>query len=199
MSTSRPPVPKRRSRRAVPSRFRAAPPAQARSRETMDRFAEATEELLRDRPFEEISIQEIARRADRPIGSFYARFGCKDALLPHLYRRYHEGLEALFASRLARFAWEELDFPATVGAIVDFLLGIYVERAWLIRTLALFARSRPEALPDDLVERRGRLYDGPAQLLLRHRAHIAHRNPEAAVRFGLFLVSSVTREKLLFS
>jgi AcrR family transcriptional regulator len=165
----------------------------------MDRFAEAAEDLLRERRFEEISVQDIARHAGRPVGSFYARFGSKDALVPFLYERYHQGLETGFASRLARVDWQGLAFLPAIRALVDFLLAVYDERRWLIRALVLFARTRPEALPADVVRQRTRLYDMPVAVLLRHRARIAHPDPEAAIRFGVFLVSSVAREKLLFA
>jgi AcrR family transcriptional regulator len=164
----------------------------------MDRFAEATESLLRDRPFEQISIQEIARLAERPIGSFYARFGSKDALLPFLYQRYHESLEALFAARLARVDWDALGFDTTIEALVDFLVGVYDERRWLLRALALFARSQPAALPADVVGARSRVFDLPIRILARHRASITHADAEAAIGFAVFIVSSVAREKLLF-
>jgi len=173
-------------------------PAQQRGHDTADRFATATEDLLRTKPFEEISIRDVVRRAGRPIGSFYARFASKEALLPFLYQRYHEGLEELFAARLARIDWASLDLEAAVAALVDFLIAQYTERPWLIRALALFTRSRPEALPLDLVERRRRVYDHAVRVLIRHRTRIAHRDPEAAIRFGVFLVSCVAREKLLF-
>jgi AcrR family transcriptional regulator len=183
---------------AKPTRWRRSAPIQQRSRETMDRFAEAAEELLRERPFEEISVQEIAAHAERPIGSFYARFASKDALLPFLYERYHEGLEEVFTTRLGRHDWEALDFLCTVEAIVDFLLGIYDERRWLIRALALFARMQPDALPRDFVAQRRRIFDLPAGILARHAERIAHADPQAAARFGVLVVSSVIREKLLF-
>jgi len=79
------------------------------------------------------------------------------------------------------------------------VLETYAERRWLIRALALFARSRPEALPDDILSRRRRAYEPMVEVLLRHRARIAHEDPEAAIRFGIFLVSSTAREKLLFA
>src|SRR5437867_10691217 len=111
----------RRRRPRVATRWRCALPAQARSRETIERFAQAAERLLRTRPFEEITVQEIVRRARRPIGSFYARFSTKEALLPFLYRRYHQGLEGLMASRLERVPWARLGFEQTVEALVEFL------------------------------------------------------------------------------
>src|SRR5262245_61977895 len=184
--------------RPVSPRFHYAEPAQIRGRETQERFAAAAEELLKDRPFEAISVQEIVRRAGRPIGSFYARFASKEALLPLLYQRYHTGLEPWVAARLERHDWARLDFPTTVSAMVEFLVALYDERRWLIRALALFARSHPTALPSDVVENRRRLFDHIASILARHRAHITHPDPESAARFGVFLVASVVREKLLF-
>jgi len=183
----------------VASRWRCAPAVQARSRETVTLFARATEDLLRGRSFEEIGVQDIVRRAGRPIGSFYARFGSKEALLPLLYQRYHDGLGAQIAARLARIPWPKLDFVRTVEAFVGFVIGIYSERPWLIRALALFARSRPEALPPDIVEQRRAVYEPVNAVLLRHRPRFAHPDPEAAVRFAVFLALSVVREKLLFA
>jgi len=184
---------------AAAARWRLAPPAQARSRETVDRFAQAAEELLRERPFEEIGVQDIARHAGRPVGSFYARFASKDALLPFLYQRYHDGLEALLAARLARVAWSRLGFERTVESVVDLILGMYTERRWLIRALALFARTRPEALPQGIVEQRRRVYEPLEAVLRRHAARIAGDDASAAIRFGVFLVSTVARERLLFA
>src|SRR5205814_5025792 len=189
----------RTGRARAATRWRCAPPVQARSRETVDRFALAAEALLRTRPFEEITVQDIVGRADRPIGSFYARFASKEALLPLLYQRYHDGLEAKVAAHLARVPWVKLDFARTVDAFVAFVIAVYTERPWLIRALALFARLRPEALPSGLVEQRRQVYAPVEAVLLRHRERIAHEDPEAAVRFAIFLALSVAREKLLFA
>jgi AcrR family transcriptional regulator len=179
-------------------RWRWSPPTQERSRETIDRFAAAAEDLLRARPFEQITVQDIVKASGRPIGSFYARFGSKEALLPYLYQRYHDGLEDLYAARFRRVDWNALDLEEGVAAVVDLLLGLYTERRWLIRALALFARTYPEALPADLVEQRRRVFDRPVDALLPHRSRIRHADPSAAIRFGVFLVSSLAREKLLF-
>jgi len=193
-ATRRPPTPA-----DLAPRWRLARPVQARSHETIDLFARAAEELLATRPFEEITVQDIVRRAKRPIGSFYARFGSKDALLPYLYQRYHDGLETVVASRLQRVAWDALGFEETVERLVDFVLANLTDRPWLIRALALFSRTNPEALPDDLARRRRGVIDLIVPILLEHRSRIAHADPEKAIRFGVYLVSTVAREKLLFA
>jgi AcrR family transcriptional regulator len=190
---------RRRPVSRVPRRWRLSRPIQDRSRETAERFAAAAEDLLRTRRFEEISIHDIVRRARRPIGSFYARFASKDALLPFLYERYDEGLAPLLAARIARVRWGALDFEGTAAALVDLMLGLYDERRWLIRAFALFARTRPESLPSDLIERRKQTFDQLIAVLLPHRKKIARPNPEEAIRFAVFVVASVAREKLLFN
>ena len=63
-------------------------PQQTRSRQTLERILDATEELLRKKPFEEINVAEIVGLARSSVGSFYARFGSKEGLLPLLYQRY---------------------------------------------------------------------------------------------------------------
>jgi AcrR family transcriptional regulator len=180
------------------TRWRWSPPTQKRSRETIDRFAEAAENLLREHPFEQITVQDIVKVAGRPTGSFYARFASKEALLPYLYQRYHDDLEGLYASRFRRVDWEAIDLEAAVAEVVDLLLGLYTERRWLLRALALFARMHPEALPQDLLDQRRRVFEQPVDALLPHRSRIRHADPAAAIRFGVFFVSSVARDKLLF-
>ncbi len=54
-------------------------PCQPRSQRTQDRLLDATEALLATRPFEEITVAEIVRRARRSVGSFYASFDAKRA------------------------------------------------------------------------------------------------------------------------
>lgn len=61
-------------------------PRQARSQETYDRFVDATIELLAEKPFDQITVSDIVRRADRTVGSFYARFEDKYAVLYAIVR-----------------------------------------------------------------------------------------------------------------
>jgi len=185
-------------RSAKPGRFALAPPKRRRGQETLDLFVAATEALLEERTFEQITVQEIALRAGRPIGSFYARFASKDALLPCLYARYDRDLESYVGKWFAGTDWPSLDLVEAVREVVRGLVSMYLERRWLLRAMALFARSRPEAIPEEVFARRGRVFDHAARALESHHRSIAHVDPAHAVRFGLFVVMSVAREKLLF-
>jgi AcrR family transcriptional regulator len=56
-------------------------PRQARSQATLERFVEATRQLLEQQSFEDITVADIVQRAGRTVGSFYARFDDKYAVL----------------------------------------------------------------------------------------------------------------------
>jgi len=64
-------------------------PRQARAQATLERFFEATVELLQTRPFEALSVAEIVSRANASVGAFYKRFSSKQALLPVLIDWIH--------------------------------------------------------------------------------------------------------------
>jgi len=188
----------RRARDARAGRYALSPATRPRGQETFERFLAATEDLLVERTFEQVSIHDIVARAGRPIGSFYARFASKEALLPCLYARYDGDLDANVERWLGSEDWPALGFRRAVEAVVRGLVGLYLERRWLLRAMALFARATPEAIPPDVFERRSRLFARMALALEPYHDRIAHPDPGHAVRFGLFVVMSAAREKLLF-
>jgi len=65
-------------------------PRQARSQETLERLLGATLELLDECSFDEITVADIVRQAERTVGSFYARFEDKYAVLYELVARRNE-------------------------------------------------------------------------------------------------------------
>lgn len=64
------------------------PVLQARSADTLDRILNATEELLVDREFDQITIAEIASHAGCAVGTVYGRVTNKERLLFCLHDRY---------------------------------------------------------------------------------------------------------------
>ena len=81
-------------------------PRQARSQATLERFVEATRSLLEDRPFEEITVADIVGTAERTVGSFYARFEDKYAVLHVLVERLDERLRDLVRAFCDPIRWE---------------------------------------------------------------------------------------------
>ena len=52
-------------------------PQQARSQATLARLLDATEVLLDEAPFDDLSVQDICKAAKSSVGAFYARFADK--------------------------------------------------------------------------------------------------------------------------
>ena len=173
------------------------PPQQARSQETLERLLDAAEHLVAEKGFEDTPVAEVARRAGSSVGSFYARFQDKDALLHALYERYYEQAIATADAALDPARWEGARIPEILAAVVRFLVSIYREQAGLIR--AFVVRNHSDA---EFQARRERLShyvnERLSALLLARRAEIAHPQPERAAAFGLTLVFSTLESAMLF-
>lgn len=173
-------------------------PLQERSRRTLGRFLSATERLLETRRFEEISVEEIARGARASIGAFYARFRDKQALLPCLYARYDEELDArLAALERRRPAGQSLE--QTAEWIVREFLRLYRERTHLMRALALYARTHEAEIGAEVRARRRAQQMLFLTALFAHRERITHPDPERAVELGLYFAVSALRDRVLFA
>ena len=68
-------------------------PRQARSRATLSRILETAQSLVGETSIDDLRVVEIARKARCSVGSFYARFPDKEALVLALHRELVEELE----------------------------------------------------------------------------------------------------------
>jgi AcrR family transcriptional regulator len=173
-------------------------PLQDRSRRTLEKILQATEELLATRSFDDIGVNDIVRRARSSVGSFYARFQSKDDLLPYLYERYDADLKPRMEARVSSIRWQDLSLRETVLLVAEHTVDMYVERRHLLRAVALLARSRPRAVSASMRAARGAVTDMPAKVLARFGSQIAHDDPMDAARLGFFMLAAVARERILF-
>jgi AcrR family transcriptional regulator len=166
------------------------PPKQRRSRETVERILRAADELVAQRPFREITVQDLCLAAEVSSSSFYARFPAKEDVLLALFDLH---------SREARE-----DVASAIGEVVDRSGSIdEVTRALLVTYLRFVRRngavmssifddpgliSRYLALgteiTDDLGELLGQLF-GTEDRAFRQRAVFAARVAGAVVQRAL--------------
>jgi AcrR family transcriptional regulator len=174
-------------------------PKQDRSRETTNRILDALELLLRDRPFSRISVRDVLRASGTSTGSFYARFPTREAMLPVLYERYDAQLHREHAKRTATVA---RGGPPTKEELTRAIIGRQIARLranrWLMHAVAIHARTHPELVSLETRERRQAALLTMHGGFLRFRDRITHPDPEAAVAFGLFMVLTTSREKVVF-
>lgn len=176
-----------------------AHPCQARSADTLHRLLTATERLLAERHFEDISIHEILVASEVSAGSFYARFRSKDDLLPHLYADYSNALRERMAANTDPALWRDLGLAARIRALVAQAVRAYRARPGLLRAVALLARARPQAVAKSALRERDDQYRSAAALLLECRDEIRHPDATLAVQTGIFFVLAACRDKILFA
>ncbi len=140
-----------------------APPIQARSRRTLNRIVEASRALIAERGRDGLTVQDVVVRARTSVGSFYARFSGREALLGYLDQE-------MTASALERW-----DLALADRIPADAPLSACV------RALAELVVSDPgDGLPD--VDRHRRATAMGA--LLERKGEIRHPRAELAVELG---------------
>lgn len=172
-------------------------PVQDRSRRTLEALLDATEALLGERRFEEITVAEIILKAGSSTGSFYARFPGKDALLPALYARYHAQLPGRLAQVREGLDFQRMTLAEACRRVVREFAAAFEARPNLMRAIVIYARTRPEEIRPLLGER-AELHRQLVELFRPFHAEIRQADPEAAIRAGLFLVGTTVREAVLF-
>lgn len=172
-------------------------PRQARSEETLNRFLDATVELLQDRPFSEISVHDIVERAGRTVGSFYARFDDKTGVLRLLVERTAADLRDEAAAYWVPDNFVDETLEEIVGRTVDAVLGAYSEAEAVFHAAAVHA-------PLDQAFRQARqavwvaCADGWGRVLVSNRHLIGHDDPYRAGQFTMMAVISVVEVRLLY-
>ena len=86
--------------RSVPV-LHAAPPKRADARRNYDRLLAAAAAVFAERGADDVSLEEIARRAGVGIGTLYRHFPARQALLEAVYKDQVDGLEVLAGKLLA--------------------------------------------------------------------------------------------------
>jgi AcrR family transcriptional regulator len=105
------------------------PVKQLRGRRSRDRLLKAGQKLVASRPFDALSVADIARAAGCSVGAFYLRFRDKDAFFSALIAQYVAEVrsenDALFASHTD---------DKLIGALVAGTIGRFRRYAGLIRS-----------------------------------------------------------------
>jgi AcrR family transcriptional regulator len=78
-----------------------APPKRADARRNYDRLLAAAAAVFAERGADDVSLEEIARRAGVGIGTLYRHFPARQALLEAVYKDQVDGLEVLAGKLLA--------------------------------------------------------------------------------------------------
>ncbi|MGY6502409.1 MAG: TetR/AcrR family transcriptional regulator [Acidimicrobiales bacterium] len=172
-------------------------PRQARSEETLNRFLDATIELLKLRPFSEVSVNDIVERAGRTVGSFYARFDDKTGVLRVLVERTAADLRDEASAYWVPDNFVDESLEEIVGRTVDAVLGAYRDAEAVFHAAAVHA-------PLDVAFRQARqavwiaCAEGWGRVLESNRHIIGCDDPHRAGQFTMMAVISIVDVRLLY-
>ncbi len=169
-------------------------PQQDRSRKTLERILDATEEIIRERGVEAVTIPEVARVARSSVGSFYARFPDKATLLHTLHERACEQSIATAEVALEAGRWGHLGTEALICLFVDFAVRLFRERQPIMLAFSAALSTDP-----GFAARRARTAAALARslqaLLLARRAEIHHPDPPEAIAMSLRVVTATLEQR----
>lgn len=174
-------------------------PKQARSEDSLRRLLDASESLLEEKPFGEISIADIAKRARSSVGGFYARFRDKDELLLALHERFVAQLDARFGS-LEKSLDEGPEAGPTLQHLlrpaIHLLLEIYRAHRGSLTAFASRASENRRLWKSGMAFRR-QVIERFTSLLLRSRREFSHPDPELAAELCVQLALGFMEQTLL--
>ena len=155
-------------------------PAQARSRQALERLLLVGEQLLAENRFDEIGVAELARLGQTSVGTFYRLLGDKDRLSRMLLQRFFtdmvEQLQALTELR----QWDGRSLEEFVRAMVAMFVSVNAGRQGVLR--ALITRSSQDAQFRDRVHQINHLISQRTVAVLASKsAAIRHPNPTQAM------------------
>lgn len=112
-------------------------PSQARSQRTMDEVYRSLDLLLKTKDFDRITILDLAAHANVAVGSIYARFKDKDAVLAGLYLRVAGQMSACLEPLSAPSRWKGKSDSEMVGAILKAIARFYRQQSHILRAAFL--------------------------------------------------------------
>lgn len=172
-------------------------PQQSRSQQTLTRLVEAGARLMEERPFAAVTVSDIVAEAQSSVGSFYARFGDKDAYLAFLHEHYQrsvvEGIDTLLdPERVAG-----MPIGALLGEVVPAFVDAHRDMQGLMRALHAQAAVDPDFRKRE-EELNRHIALSFARVLLQHADAIGHPDPERAIDFAVISLLGALIQRVFF-
>ncbi len=169
---------------------------QSRSKATEKALSRAARELLNEKAFTDIRVDEVARNAGVSVGGFYARFKGKSALL-HL-----ADIDFLDACVEAFDEAVPEDFAGTLFELLRSFITVMVHQFSNHREAVLqIIRHAAEDDSGDFRRRTTEFNDHVhgrlRRIMSRNASSIAHPDPERAANLAIFIASASARDAVL--
>ena len=165
--------------------------------ETLERLLAAAEDQLREEVLDLFTVDTVLERAGLSVGTFYRMFSGKQALLSAVQDRLQARMEPAILAALEseEHATESLEEAA------DHAFGVLIDHVWqerqLYRALMMASAIDPvlrQKFRQANLDRREAL----RAVLDKHRAEIAHPDPDVAIEEAHHMFLTTVHGRLLF-
>jgi len=173
-------------------------PLQGRSRRSLQRLLDAAEEILREKSFTEMTVNNIVRRARSSVGVFYSRFPNKLALLHHLDERFTADAEETFRGQLDPARWRGRSRAEVSAEVVRFLYDLHERDKGLLRAIILQVRLAPNERFQQTGRRLSQLIDRLAEFLSAVGDSPPGPAARPAIRLALVMLIASIRDVVVF-
>jgi AcrR family transcriptional regulator len=181
----------------MPTETTYRPPCRRPGHSSLEKLLTAAEDQLRKEELDFFTVDRVLERAGASVGTFYARFPGKAALLNAVLDRLHARtqpaiLEALEAQEHVEQSLEEA---------VDHAFGILIED--VMNERGLHRAFMMLSAFDPMLRHKGEQIHlehrhAVAAVLAAHRAEIAHPDPDMAIYQAFAMFLSVMHGRLVF-
>ena len=175
------------------------PAYQRRSRESRRKIVAAFDAALKEKPFDQVSVAEIAERAGVAVGTVYQRFKNKDALIPVTLEIYKDRMEQWLVKDGRIEISESTDLHTALRIVMRQSWAMMEREAHLLRAVHLYARLKPEIAGGDewrKFEEASLL--GLKTLIKHYAADIKRKNINRAIGFATYYFNAIMIEKGLY-
>ena len=155
-------------------------PKQDRSRRTLRRITRAALELIAEEGVGATTVNAVVQRARSSVGSFYARFESKDALLAYLDESiWEEALERW--KEATRTGWGDRGIAEVVRGLAALYSDLELPHRTARDALSQALRGPGAGASEAAGRFRKKVREDSQRLLLRHRDQIRNPSPDRAV------------------
>ena len=171
---------------------------QRRSQQTLERLLNATLALLEQRSFEDITVQDITRRAASSVGAFYKRFPSKQAMLPAILEHLQKQQIVALEEYLDEANWRGMGLVERIRHMAELSVSSYREHARLMKALLSRQFSEHNEMTSTQIQDSSCSIVLMRDWLMHCRDEVEHPQPEKAITIGLASLFITMQTSLLF-
>ena len=168
---------------------------QDRSRRTEAALAQAVAELCKDRPFEDVTVADVARRAGVAVGTVYRRFRDKRALLHLSDTAFVDDCREAFDEGMADDRVADLDLEGLARAYISLMIRKFRQHRVAILQVQRNADPKDGAIyARRAAEFNAHVHGRFRDLLRKRRREVKHPDLETALNLAIFFASAAARD-----